>query len=92
MDLPEPALGGLHAHPEAKEKSGLYCFQDNGRECNADCMAYQTPPTDAEYQGKQWAHCVVLTAMHRGSKHLVIIASALKPSRPGEHIQPIPPR
>jgi len=92
MEGPEPAIGGLSAHPEAKEPSGLYCFQDSSRACGPDCMAFTTPPTDAEYQGKQWAHCLVLTSMHRSSKHLVIIAAGLKPVRPGQNLQPIPSR
>jgi hypothetical protein len=65
-------------HPETRPKeSGLSCFMDIARMCGADCMAYlpEVPP-GPDYKGQQWAHCKVLADMHRGSKHLTILASA----------------
>lgn len=56
-------------------RNGLICFKDMSRECGASCMAFETyPPPGADYQGKQWSHCMLLVAEHRKGKHLVIIA------------------
>lgn len=60
---------------EALDKNGLICFLDHDRPCGADCMAFGEPPEGVDYQGKQWANCLLLTSAHRGSKHLVVLAS-----------------
>lgn len=65
-------------HPNFKDpdpKTGLYCFLDQTRECNAACMAYDDdPPTGDGYTGKQFSNCRLLVAGHRAGKHLVILA------------------
>ena len=56
-------------------KNGLVCFLDKDRPCGADCMAYTEQPEGQDYQGKQWANCMLLVNAHRGGKHLTILAS-----------------
>jgi hypothetical protein len=59
-------------------RNGLMCFKDQNRECGAACMAFLTyPPADKDFVGQQWAHCMELVALHRSSKHMVIIAGTL---------------
>lgn len=57
------------------ERNGLFCFKDASRPCGADCMAFSDPPEGPDFQGKQWANCMVLVNDHRSAKHLVILAS-----------------
>lgn len=65
-------------HPNIKEveegKSGLFCFIDHTRPCDVTCMAYCDPPEQPDYEGKQWAHCHLLVNVHRGGKHLIVLA------------------
>jgi len=56
-------------------KNGLMCFKDSDRPCGADCMAFADAPEGPDFQGKQWANCMVLVNSHRTAKHLVILAS-----------------
>jgi hypothetical protein len=64
-------------HPNTKEDSGLYCFLNPVRPCTAECMAYDTPPQTADYQDKQFAHCMLLVNAHRAGKHLVVLAQVV---------------
>lgn len=67
----EPEKGEPEAVPEAKGA----CFISQDRVCSADCMAYlQKPPAGVDYIGEQWARCHLLVNMHRGGKHLVVLA------------------
>lgn len=69
---------GYHANMKEDDhtKSGLMCFLDQTRECGPDCMSFLTDrPEGPDYQGNQWSHCHVLVNMHRGGKHLVVLAS-----------------
>lgn len=65
-------------HPDMKddkpEKNGLVCFLNMDRPCGADCMAWQERPEGKDYVG-QWADCMLLVNLHRGAKHLTILAS-----------------
>lgn len=56
-------------------KNGLMCFKDADRPCGADCMAFADAPEGPDFQGRQWANCMVLVNAHRTAKHLVILAS-----------------
>ena len=63
---------------EAAHQSGLTCFLDQPRLCGSDCMAYLNPPPQGdEYRGQQWSNCMLLVNIHRGGKHLVILANVL---------------
>jgi len=55
--------------------TGLYCFLNEERVCNAACMAFTEPPEGADYKGQQWASCMLLVNAHRGGKHLVVLAA-----------------
>ena len=61
---------------EDVRKNGLICWKDKERPCAADCMAFIEPPEGGDYQGKQWANCLVLVNEHRTGKHLTILAQA----------------
>jgi len=65
-------------HPDMKEddsKNGLVCFMSATRPCGADCMAFSAEqPEGHEYIG-QWSNCRLLTSMHKGAKHLTILAT-----------------
>jgi hypothetical protein len=39
-------------------------------------MAFADPPMakGPDYEGKQWANCIVLVSMHQESKHATILA------------------
>ena len=59
------------------EKSGLFCYREMARPCDASCMAYETVvPAGPDFIGKQWAHCMLLVNEHRKGKHLVVLASS----------------
>lgn len=60
---------------EDVRKNGLVCFLNNDRPCGPDCMAFAEPPEGADYQGKQWANCMILVNAHRVGKHLPILCS-----------------
>jgi hypothetical protein len=83
MAIPPKPIPGteLLEQPEMEEdkrESGLYCFINADRRCGADCMAFlNPPPQDQDYQGQQWACCMLLVNAHRVGKHLVILASDL---------------
>lgn len=71
-------------HPNMTEKiagNGLQCFLNMDRPCGPDCMAYVNPPIvkGPDYDGKQWANCLLLTSSQQISKHIVAIANILKP-------------
>ena len=56
--------------------TGLYCFFNANNACSPLCMAYlSVPPVGDDYQGQQWARCMVLTNLHRVGKHTVVLAS-----------------
>jgi hypothetical protein len=65
-------------HSDIKDddvRSGLLCFLDRDRVCGPDCMAYLSdPPAQPDYRGNQWASCMLLVNVHRGGKHLTILA------------------
>lgn len=65
-------------HPDMRPKgTGLQCFMNGDRVCGADCMAFQTDrPEGPDYQD-QWAHCMLLTNLHRGAKHLVVLTQSV---------------
>ena len=55
--------------------TGLYCFLNESRVCNASCMAFLNPvPPGPDYLDQQWANCSLLVNAHRTGKHLTIIA------------------
>ncbi len=70
---------------------GLTCFLDSGRICGPDCMAYQQPPSGAEYQDQQFAQCMLLVNAHRTAKHLVILASEVRAISDNLTATPPPP-
>lgn len=65
------------AAPE--KQNGLMCWLNMERPCGADCMAYLDPPLakGPDYDGKQWANCIVLVGLHQESKHVTILAQHL---------------
>jgi hypothetical protein len=74
---------------EKEETSGLTCFLSENRVCGADCMAYLTaPPAGKDFQGQQFAHCMVLVNIQRAGKHLVVIANEIGNAPPNH---PLPP-
>src|SRR5690606_10644440 len=72
--MSEPYLEKPDEHvPEGTEK---YCFIDSNRPCTAECMAFLVVrPEGPDYEGQQWAACSLLVNMHRGGKHLTVLAS-----------------
>jgi hypothetical protein len=55
--------------------SGLFCFIDQNRACNADCMAYLIhKPEGLDYEA-QWAECMLLVNAHRLGKHTVALTA-----------------
>lgn len=61
-----------------EEGDRLYCFQDGGRACGPECMAYLTfPPVGPDYDNKPFSRCQVLVTQHQTAKHLTIIAKHL---------------
>lgn len=65
-----------HLDGEPLKENGLMCFLDCTRGCSAECMAFESePPEGHDYVGKQWANCIILTNLHKGGKHLVVLAS-----------------
>lgn len=71
-------------HPETKPipegpQNGLACWLNTERLCGADCMAFADPPMakGPDYDGKQWANCIVLVSLHQESKHATILAQHL---------------
>lgn len=61
---------------ESGEGTGLFCYRDQIRLCNASCMAFLPKvPEGKDYIGEQWAHCLELVSKHRTGKHLAILAS-----------------
>lgn len=67
-------------HPNAIPGSaGLGCFIAQERICGPDCMAYLLQaPSGQQYQGEQWAHCLLLVNAERAGKHLVIVVDLVK--------------
>jgi hypothetical protein len=63
--------------PIPRPPDTLLCYRDSARVCGPDCMAYITPPNGPDYQGQQWAHCLMLVTAHRTGKHLVLLADAV---------------
>lgn len=75
LHQPPPIEEAAEGEPEAVPEAKGACFIAQDRVCSADCMAYlQKPPTGVDYIGEQWARCAVLVSLHRGSKHLTILA------------------
>jgi hypothetical protein len=59
-----------------EDRSGLFCFIDSARPCEADCMAYLgVRPEGKDYEGQQWAKCLLLVNAHKTGKHAVSLAS-----------------
>lgn len=57
------------------EGTGLYCFMDSARTCDADCMAFLlVSPEGADYEDKQWSRCMLLVNAHKLGKHAVALA------------------
>jgi len=79
-------------HPDLKEKSGLFCFMDKDRPCGSDCMAFQSEPMakGPDYDGRQWAQCTALVALHQGGKHMVSVANTLIQIRQHQRTPGIP--
>ena len=81
-------------HPDIKidpdNRNGLMCWLNMDRHCGADCMAYANPPLakGQDYEGKQFAHCIILASMHQESKHVAVLASQLV----GRARTPAPPK
>lgn len=69
----------MKEHPEPEKKNGLVCWINADRLCGSDCMAYVDPPMarGPDYDGKQWANCIVLVSIHQESKHATILAQHL---------------
>lgn len=60
---------------DEEKGNGLFCFLDQGRPCGPECMAYLThPPSGPDFQGQQFANCLLLVNAHRTGKHLVVLA------------------
>ena len=54
----------------------IFCFIDASRPCRPECMAHSVfPPEGKDYEGKQWARCMLLSNAHKIGKHVVHIAS-----------------
>ena len=69
----------LH-HPNLKDPEGsTCCFLNSERVCGPDCIAFIPQiekPTHSDFIGKEWSKCHILINLHRGGKHLVILAEA----------------
>jgi len=64
-------------HPDMKDNdaaNGLVCFLSHDRPCGADCMAFTMEKLDGQEYLGQWANCRVLVGLHKGAKHLTILA------------------
>lgn len=61
--------------PNLKEPTGLYCFLNDRRPCDATCMAYIAPPEGPDYDNQQFANCLLLVNAHRCGKHVVVLAA-----------------
>ena len=70
----EPYIEKPDEHaPDATDK---FCFIDANRPCTAECMAYLVSrPDGQDYEDQQWAACSILVNLHRGGKHLTVLAS-----------------
>jgi hypothetical protein len=86
-------------HPDLKEvekEKGLFCFVTPERVCGPACMAYQVAvPEGQDYLAQQWAHCMLLTNMHKIGKHTTVIATELvrknrDAARTGQQPPPLP--
>lgn len=66
-------------HPETRSETGLYCFLSPERPCSAECMAYSSA-VDERFKGQQFAHCIVLVGIRRGSQQADLLISLLKSS------------
>ncbi len=75
--------------PEPEKQNGLMCWLNMERPCGADCMAYVDPPLvkGPDYEGKQWANCIILASLHQESKHVAVLAQLLRQTR-----VPAPPK
>lgn len=70
----------MNYHPnmmDGQETNGLACWRQLDRPCGPDCMAFTKPPEGQDYQGQQWANCMILVNNHRTGKHLTIIAQGI---------------
>jgi hypothetical protein len=64
--------------PEERQvqDSDVFCFLDGNRPCSMECAAYLTArPDGPDYRGQPFAQCTVLVGIHRGGKHLTVLAS-----------------
>lgn len=71
-----PFIEGPSELEKPRDSSGLLCFINGDRVCSTDCMAYQLViPEGKDYEGQQWAKCMLLTSAHRLQKHVVALAT-----------------
>jgi hypothetical protein len=67
--------------PEEKDDipgNGLYCFLEQDRECNAECMAYITFTSESRVLNDQQKCCVFVVAADRIGMQLGFIAKIVK--------------
>jgi len=58
------------------DEATRFCFLNPDRLCSSECMAYLVErPDGQDYEGQQWAVCMLLVNLHRCGKHLAILAS-----------------
>lgn len=77
-------------------RNGLICFMDMDRQCGADCMAYQTLPSESVYLNDDQKHCTLLVAAERLGrysggilKHLKDVAADSRRATTGSTTPPI---
>ena len=74
-------------HDELLEQSemrppdtGLYCFLNGDRACNAECMAYVSNPnarSSSSELNQQQQHCAIVSGAERTGRGLIMIASGI---------------
>jgi len=77
MSLEDPNTPYIET-PDIQDKpvgSGLFCFLDSARPCEADCMSFLlVQPEGRDYEGQPWARCTLLVNLHKVGKHAVALA------------------
>lgn len=65
---------------DTPENSGLFCFFNMDRPCNADCMAYTDENAETPYLSNQQKACTLLVAVERLGRYSGGIMKIIKDS------------
>lgn len=68
----------MQQQEEATPKTGLMCFLNSERECGADCMAYNTYPSESPYLDEQQKHCTFIVGVERVGRYAGGILKLIK--------------